>query len=258
MKNLKIKLFMNDKVYADRITNMLTSNGYNVSTYNIAKAKYIENEDDMILFNPFLDMTNIFEFVREIKKRNKIAIAISNTNNEFVADIMIHSGADFVLINPDYNTIMECVAQIYDFITYKECASTTITNSAPTKTFVESEEDRRKRVSESIYSVLNRLGVPAHIYGYKYIAEALQLIIEDPGNIKSMTKTLYPTVAKKFGTSGSKVERAIRYAIEYCIGDKVNLEDVYKIICWNSEKGRPTNSQFLASVYNYMIVNDMI
>ena len=91
MKNLKIKLFMNDKVYADRITNMLTSNGYNVSTYNIAKAKYIENEDDMILFNPFLDMTNIFELLHHNNKDSKEnGTQISYNNTVTIAGRIVH------------------------------------------------------------------------------------------------------------------------------------------------------------------------
>jgi two-component system response regulator (stage 0 sporulation protein A) len=96
---------------------------------------------------------------------------------------------------------------------------------------------------------LHDVGVPAHVSGYSYVREAIKLTIEDPEMLKAVTKILYPTVGKHFGSTAPRVERAIRHAIELGWGradiEKLNEYFGYTI---QSDRGKPTNSEFIAMI----------
>ncbi|MEG0692770.1 MAG: sporulation initiation factor Spo0A C-terminal domain-containing protein, partial [Oscillospiraceae bacterium] len=103
---------------------------------------------------------------------------------------------------------------------------------------------------ESIVTdVILHIGVPAHIKGYHYIREAIMLSVNDTNMINSVTKLLYPTVAKRFNTTSSRVERAIRHAIEIAWdrGD-VDTLNAYFGYTINTGRGKPTNSEFVAMI----------
>ena len=106
-------------------------------------------------------------------------------------------------------------------------------------------EDMERKVTEMIHEV----GVPAHIKGYSYLRVAIMMVMEDGQLIESITKLLYPTVAKKFNTSSSRVERAIRHAIEVAWnrGDTDTLNNIFGFTI-NQAKGKPTNSEFIAMI----------
>lgn len=98
-----------------------------------------------------------------------------------------------------------------------------------------------------VTEMIHQIGVPAHIKGYHYLREAILLSVEDPEVMNAVTKVLYPTVAKKFGTTPSRVERAIRHAIEVAWdrGDVDTLNSYFGYTIHNS-RGKPTNSEFIA------------
>lgn len=101
----------------------------------------------------------------------------------------------------------------------------------------------------TIIETLNDLGIPANILGYEYLKEALKLTVGDKTFINSMSQRLYPAVAKEYGTTPSRVERAIRHAIELTF-DNLSPEVLSKYFgnCTNYYKGKTTNSQFIAIV----------
>lgn len=101
----------------------------------------------------------------------------------------------------------------------------------------------------SITGIIHQIGVPAHIKGYHYLREAILLSIQDTTMMSSVTKQLYPRVAKKFGTTASRVERAIRHAIEVAWdrGDVDILNSYFGYTIQNS-RGKPTNSEFIAMI----------
>ncbi len=107
------------------------------------------------------------------------------------------------------------------------------------------EENLELRVT----SIIHEIGVPAHIKGYQYLREAIRLTVEDMDVINAVTKVLYPTVARKFGTTPSRVERAIRHAIEVA-WDRGDLETLQKYFGYtvSNAKGKPTNSEFIAMI----------
>lgn len=100
-----------------------------------------------------------------------------------------------------------------------------------------------------VTEVIHQIGVPAHIKGYHYLRESIILSVENPEMINSVTKLLYPTVAKKFETTPSRVERAIRHAIEVAWdrGDLDTLNSYFGYTIHNS-RGKPTNSEFIAMI----------
>ena len=100
-----------------------------------------------------------------------------------------------------------------------------------------------------VTEIIHDIGVPAHIKGYKYLREAIILAIEDEEIMSAVTKVLYPTVAKTFSTTSSRVERAIRHAIEVAWdrGDIETLQSFFGYTVSNL-KGKPTNSEFIAMI----------
>ena len=98
-----------------------------------------------------------------------------------------------------------------------------------------------------VTDMIHRIGVPAHIKGYHYLREAIMLCVDDKEMLESVTKLLYPAVAKKFATTPSRVERAIRHAIEIAWdrGDVDVLNSFFGYTV-NTGKGKPTNSEFIA------------
>ena len=104
-------------------------------------------------------------------------------------------------------------------------------------------------LEQDVTNMIHEIGVPAHIKGYQYLREAIMMSVEDPSMISSITKILYPTIAKRFQTTPSRVERAIRHAIEvaWSRGRMETLDALfgYTIV---TGKGRPTNSEFIALI----------
>ena len=107
---------------------------------------------------------------------------------------------------------------------------------------------REPSLEAVVTDIIHEIGVPAHIKGYQYLREAIVLTVNDMDAINAVTKVLYPAVAKKFGTTPSRVERAIRHAIEVA-WDRGDLEVLQKYFGYtvSNIKGKPTNSEFMAS-----------
>ena len=110
---------------------------------------------------------------------------------------------------------------------------------------------RRQEVNieAMVTSIIHEIGVPAHIKGYQYIRDGIIMTVREPEIINGVTKVLYPAIAKKNGTTASRVERAIRHAIEVA-WDRGDLETLQKYFGYtvNSAKGKPTNSEFIAMI----------
>jgi len=120
------------------------------------------------------------------------------------------------------------------------------------------EEDGRA-LERQVTAIIHDIGVPAHIKGYQYLREAIRLTVEDMDSINAVTKILYPAVAKKFGTTASRVERAIRHAIEVA-WDRGDLEVLQKYFGYtvSNAKGKPTNSEFIAMIADRIALDEGI
>ena len=113
----------------------------------------------------------------------------------------------------------------------------------------EQEEGGGRELERRVTAIIHEIGVPAHIKGYQYLREAIGLAVADMDVINAVTKVLYPAVAKKYGTTASRVERAIRHAIEVA-WDRGDLETLQKYFGYtvSNAKGKPTNSEFIAMI----------
>jgi sporulation transcription factor Spo0A len=116
--------------------------------------------------------------------------------------------------------------------------------------------DESKKVPQKTYdlekdvtNMIHEIGVPAHIKGYQYLREAIMMVVNDQEMLSSITKILYPTIAKKFQTTPSRVERAIRHAIEVA-WSRGNMETLDSFFGYTISigKGKPTNSEFIALI----------
>ncbi len=116
-------------------------------------------------------------------------------------------------------------------------------------------EDHASSLKNMVTSVIHEIGVPAHIKGYQYLREAIMITVEDMDVINAVTKVLYPAVADRFATTPSRVERAIRHAIEVA-WDRGDLETLQKYFGYtvSNAKGKPTNSEFIAMIADRLLL----
>ncbi len=126
------------------------------------------------------------------------------------------------------------------------------TSPATVKTYSEvvaKEEPKEHDLEKDVTDIIHEIGVPAHIKGYQYLREAIMIAVEDVEMLNSITKILYPTIAKRFQTTPSRVERAIRHAIEvaWSRGKMETLDSMFGYTI-NTGKGKPTNSEFIALI----------
>lgn len=118
-----------------------------------------------------------------------------------------------------------------------------------TQLLIPENEESTRDLEKDVTDMIHEIGVPAHIKGYQYLREAIMMSVEDTEMLGSVTKILYPTIAKKFQTTPSRVERAIRHAIEvaWSRGKMETLDALFGYTVSNG-KGKPTNSEFIALI----------
>lgn len=113
------------------------------------------------------------------------------------------------------------------------------------------ETEKSANIEEAIDSILTEIGMPCHLIGYNYVVYAIKIAIENPDVLNSITFGLYTSVAMKYDTTASKVERGIRHAIE-CTWERADLDVIEKFFgnTISFTKGKPTNSEFIARIVN--------
>lgn len=121
--------------------------------------------------------------------------------------------------------------------------------AAEEKAAVSAPAEKVYDLEQDVTDIIHEIGVPAHIKGYQYLREAIMMSVREPAMISSITKILYPTIAKRFQTTPSRVERAIRHAIEvaWSRGRMETLDALFGYTV-NTGKGKPTNSEFIALI----------
>ena len=112
----------------------------------------------------------------------------------------------------------------------------------------ESEKYKKIKLENEITEILHEVGIPAHIKGYQYLREAIMMVVNDIDIINQITKQLYPEIAEKYKTTPSRVERAIRHAIEVAWGRGTDTVESIFGYTVSASKGKPTNSEFIAMI----------
>ena len=139
--------------------------------------------------------------------------------------------------------------QILITVPSKEKQTNLSTSEKNSKEMLSYQTTPEKDLEKDVTDMIHELGVPAHIKGYQYLREAIMMSVDDIEMLNAITKVLYPTIAKKFQTTPSRVERAIRHAIEvaWSRGKMETLDALFGYTI-NIGKGKPTNSEFIALI----------
>ena len=169
------------------------------------------------------------------RQKTPTFILMSPINKQTILMDATDAGADICILKPfDINSLAAHITSL-----------TKSRSQSRSHAFTSQDSDMEAQVTK----IIHQIGVPAHIKGYQYLRTAILMTIEDTEIINSVTKILYPTVAKKYGTTTSRVERAIRHAIEVAWdrGDVDTLNSYFGYTIQNS-RGKPTNSEFIAMI----------
>ncbi len=201
-----------------------------------------ECKPDIVLADVFMPNLDILGVLRELKQAdgNKMpmVMAMSGFDNPRLEKETLSAGASYYFLKPfDMHTLAERIIQLSNW--------RNDTSPVISKDNVVTDSDLELLITE----IIHQIGVPAHIKGYHYLREAIILSVKNTDVINSVTKLLYPTVAKKHKTTSSRVERAIRHAIEVAWdrGDVDVLNSYFGYTIQNS-RGKPTNSEFIAMI----------
>ncbi len=153
-------------------------------------------------------------------------------------------GASYYLVKPVEYGVLE--QRIY------QAANKAVANNAR---MVRRKSVSEKTLDERISNIFVSVGIPAHIKGYQFLREGIKLAVDNPPIINSITKSLYPTIASKFDTTSSKVERAIRHAIEVAWnrGKIENINSLFGVKVYSSQE-KPTNGEFIALLADKMLL----
>jgi two-component system response regulator (stage 0 sporulation protein A) len=198
-----------------------------------------QEQPDVLLLDLVLPRVDGLEVLRQMGERGMrtAPLVVSAFFNQQMIARSAELGAWYFIPKPcDVAALAERIRQ---------SARTEDVAAAPITEMRPAEPDLESTVTE----VIHEIGVPAHIKGYQYLREAIILTIGDMEIINAVTKVLYPAVAKKFDTTPSRVERAIRHAIEVA-WDRGDLETLQKFFGYtvSNIKGKPTNSEFIAMI----------
>lgn len=187
----------------------------------------------------------------EIMKKPKIVIMSSLAHGGFITKAM-QLGVSYFMIKPISENIL--FDRVRELCESGEKKISTILSKDITLENV-SGKYKAKMIEEKITNIFITVGIPAHIKGYQFLREAIKLAISNPEIINSITKNLYPTIAERFETSASKVERAIRHAIEVAWnrGKIENINSIFGLKVYNSNE-KPTNGEFIALVADKMLI----
>ena len=201
----------------------------------------------MDLIMPKIDGLTLMEKVNEnnnIQKKPAFII-ISAVGNEKITEDAFNLGANYYIMKPfDNNTLLNRIRSIKNSVLRTIPAVKTVK-----QTVIEQSADREINLENDITGIIHEIGIPAHIKGYQYLREAILMSVNDMDMLNCITKVLYPTIAKKFQTTASRVERAIRHAIEVAWSrGKVEVIDELFGYTVNNGKGKPTNSEFIALI----------
>ncbi|MFJ5671007.1 sporulation transcription factor Spo0A [Bacillus safensis] len=209
-----------------------------------------DKEPDVLLLDiimPHLDGLAVLERLRENNEMTKqpSVIMLTAFGQEDVTKKAVDLGASYFILKPfDMENLVGHIRQVSGNgtqVTHRSSIQNSVLRHKP--------EPKRKNLDASITTIIHEIGVPAHIKGYLYLREAISMVYNDIELLGSITKVLYPDIAKKFNTTASRVERAIRHAIEVA-WSRGNIDSISSLFGYtvSMSKAKPTNSEFIAMV----------
>lgn len=244
--NTKILIADENSESRKRCKDALMSHGFSgiEEAYNGEDAllKINRSHPDVVIADIWLSKLDGIGLIRNcnagiMNGKKPIFIIVSIVSNQSILLDAMNAGASLCLLKPlDYGSLINHIESL--------------TSQRPQAVRQSTESDRSELdIETQVTKIIHQIGVPAHIKGYQYLRTAILMTIADSDIINSVTKVLYPSVAKKYSTTTSRVERAIRHAIEVAWdrGDVDTLNSYFGYTIQNT-RGKPTNSEFIAMI----------
>ena len=226
-------------------------------------------EPEVVLLDvimPHLDGIGVLEKINAAKMKNHpLCIMLSAVGQDKITQRALELGAEYYAIKPfDIITLLQRIKEIRKYRQQPQFLNSNINNynintntnsyiareiKAPYIEIAPEKKKDQENLEALVTNVIHEVGVPAHIKGYQYLREAIMMVVNNIDIINQITKQLYPDIAMKYNTTPSRVERAIRHAIEVAWG-RGQTETVENIFGYtiSAAKGKPTNSEFIAMI----------
>lgn len=245
--------------------------------FSMTLATYLKNQDDMVVVGrandgnealdmipnlmpdvvlldvimPHLDGIGVLEKLNMIKLSKKpICIMLSAVGQDKITRRAVELGAEYYVVKPFDIELL--IKRIRELKFYKPSQKNNFVGREIKPQYIEiSNVDTKteEHLEALVTNLIHEVGVPAHIKGYQYLREAIMMVVNDIDVINQITKSLYPQIARKYSTTPSRVERAIRHAIEVAWGrgQQEAVENIFGYTI-SASKGKPTNSEFIAMI----------
>ena len=196
-----------------------------------------ERKPDVLVLDLMLSKQDGISVLKAISgmERKPVTLATSGFVSEYVSTAAANLGARYLMLKPcDMTTVVERLEEI---------------RGGESLRYPAVRRADKTSIETMVTGIIHEIGVPAHIKGYQYLREAIIIAVDDMDVINAITKVLYPQVAKTFQTTPSRVERAIRHAIEVA-WDRGDLDTLQRFFGYtvSNTKGKPTNSEFIALI----------
>ena len=239
--NLKVLLTGEGSEFGKNCANVLRTYGCDVILVQkdgkALLSRIESSEADVVVMDAFMSNLDALGVINQLKDKESkpLLMVMSSADNQRFEQELLQAGADYYFLKPfDVQMLAQRINQL--------------TGWSKSQGDVSRKQDNND-LQVTISEIMHQIGVPAHIKGYQYLREAIVLSINDREMMSSVTKVLYPTVAKMYSTTSSRVERAIRHAIEVAWdrGDVDVLSSYFGYTIQNT-RGKPTNSEFIAMI----------
>ena len=217
-----------------------------------------DTQPDVVLLDLVMPQMDGITVVENIKKKtsmlkNPAFIILSAVGGEQMTEEAFQAGANYFLMKPfDKDILVNKIRRIGKRPVRPvpgKVLEAPLKAATPEEAAMNREEYMKEHLETDITKMLHELGIPAHIKGYQYLRDAISMVVRDREMMEAVTNILYPEIAKKNYTSSSRVERAIRHAIEVAWG-RGSLEVIDELFGYtiSTGKGKPTNSEFIALI----------
>ena len=252
-KELKVIIADSNTKDLDGLANVLSKEMDVIGLADDGKSAYemiVENKPDVVILDVILPVIDGFGVIEKIIAKNEEIpqfIVTSSIGTQSLIECANNLGVSYYIMKPyDYRIVCERIKQIAgakDKNLYHNRLRMVEDMKEYTREYTEYD------MKQDVTNIIHELGIPAHIKGYQYIREGIIMAIQDVNMMNYITKLLYPTIAKKYKTTSSSVERAIRHAIEvaWSRGKIEILEEMFGYSV-QGDRGKPTNSEFIALI----------
>ena len=199
---------------------------------------------------PHLDGIGVLEKLINSNVPLPICVMLSAVGQDEVTARAINLGAKYYILKPfKMDVLMKRIQELVEKPEQKQIATPQIKEIKSNYVDIKDEASEEEILEVKVTNLIHEIGVPAHIKGYQYLRDGIMMVVNNIEIINQITKQLYPDLAKKYKTTPSRVERAIRHAIEVA-WNRGQIETTQNIFGYtvNSNKGKPTNSEFIAMI----------